>query len=89
MMSRYYLQLRNHAGEMLDPDGTDCFDNHTLRNVVLLNARDVIAGDVKRGVLDLSFRIDAEDASGAVVHSLPFTDAIEVTCSEDLGHKSG
>lgn len=78
-MSRYYLQLRNHAGEILDPEGTDCFDNGTLRNVVLVNARDLIAGDVRKGVLDLSFRIDAEDASGAVVHSLPFTDAIEVS----------
>lgn len=77
-MSRYYLQLRNHASEMLDPDGTECFDTGSLRNVVLVNARDIIAGDVKNGVLDLSFRIDAEDASGVLVHSLPFADAIVI-----------
>lgn len=88
MVSRYYLQLRNHAGETLDPDGTECFDKETLRNVVLLNARDVIAGDVKRGVIDLSFRIDAENASGLLVHSLSFADAVEVMSDGDLRHRS-
>ena len=78
MVSRFYLQLRNHAGETLDPDGTECFDNDALRNVVLLNARDVIAADAKRGVIDLSYRIDAEDASGVLAHSLSFADAVKV-----------
>lgn len=81
---RYYLQLRNRAGEMLDPDGSECLDIDALRNVVLFNARDVIAGDVRRGRIDLSFRIDAEDASGALVHSLPFADAVDVVPEENF-----
>lgn len=77
-MSRYYLQLRNHAGEALDPEGTECSDKASLQSAVLLNARDVIAGDVKLGIVDLSLRIDAEDASGVVAYSLSFADAVEV-----------
>lgn len=78
MVSRYYLQLRNHVGEIRDPEGTECSDKDALRNVVLLNARDVIAGDVKKGIIDLSFRIDAEDASGVLAHSLSFADAVKL-----------
>lgn len=79
IVSRFYMHLRNRAGEMLDLEGTECFDRDSLRKVVLQNARDLIAGDVMRGIIDLSFRIDAEDASGTLVHSLSFADAVKVT----------
>lgn len=77
-MSRFYMHLRNRAGEMLDLEGTECFDRDALRKLVLLNARGLIAADVMGGVIDLSFRIDAEDAAGALVHSLSFADAVKV-----------
>ena len=77
-MRRYYLQLRDSAEETLDPDGTECADLATLKSAVLYNARDVIAGDVKNGVVDLRFRIDAEDENGVLIHSLPFTEAVSV-----------
>lgn len=72
------MHLRNRAGEMLDLEGTECFYRDALRKLVLLNARGLIAADVMGGVIDLSFRIDAEDAAGALVHSLSFADAVKV-----------
>lgn len=77
-MTRYYLQLRDRTAELLDPDGIECCDLDALRSAVLYNARDVIAGDAKRGVVDLRFRIDAEAESGALAHSLPFAEAVNV-----------
>ena len=77
-MCRYYLQLRDSAEETLDPDGMEFADLATLKSAVLYNARDVIAGDVKNGVVDLRFRIDAEDENGVLIHSLAFTEAVSV-----------
>ena len=77
-MPRYYLQLRDHAEETLDLEGVECADGEALAAVVLFNARDVIAGDAKRGVVDLGFRIDAEDEAGKLAHSLLFTDAVKL-----------
>ena len=42
------------------------------------NARDTIAGDVQNGVIDLRYRIDAENEAGQVVYSLPFKHAVSV-----------
>lgn len=77
-MPRYYLQLRNHTEEMLDPEGMEYPDEDALVSAALFNARDLIAGEAQRGVVDLRFRIDAEDEHGSLVYSLPFTDAVKV-----------
>jgi hypothetical protein len=46
---------------------------------VLTGARDVISNDVKSaGVMDLRYRIDAEDRAGEIVHSLAFADAVKI-----------
>jgi hypothetical protein len=37
-----------------------------------------MAGDLVRGVIDLRFRIDAVDAAGSIVHTLPFDQAVEI-----------
>ena len=42
------------------------------------SARDLIAGDIRNGIVDLRFRIDAEDADGTVVYSLPFRHALNI-----------
>jgi hypothetical protein len=35
-------------------------------------------GDVKAGIVDFRFRIDAEDKDGVIVYSLPFKHAINI-----------
>ena len=34
--------------------------------------------DVRDGVLDLRFRIDAHDETGAIVHTMPFKHAVNI-----------
>lgn len=63
---------------MLDMDGREYSDLDALRAAVLLNARDCIAGDIRSGIIDLRFRIDAEDEGGKVVYSLPFKHAFSL-----------
>ena len=75
---RYYLQLRDELEEIPDLNGAEYTNHDDLVATVLRNARDVIAGDAQRGVIDLRFRIDAETETGQLVHSLAFADAIEI-----------
>ena len=77
-MPRYFLHLRDGNDETLDPEGRDLADMDELRETVLREARDVISGDVKKGLVDLRFRIDAEDEDGKILYSLPFSGALSI-----------
>ena len=45
---------------------------------MLFAVRDLISGDVRGGVIDLRFRIDAEDREGAIVYTLGFAEALKI-----------
>lgn len=77
-MARYYLQLRDQTGQLLDPDGLEHEDLDNLRKQVLLAVRDMLSEDVKSGVIDLRFRIDAEDRHGVIVYTLGFAEALTI-----------
>jgi hypothetical protein len=77
-MPRYYLHLRDDTDEVLDSEGIELAGVDELKKIMMAAARDVIAGDVRNGLLDLRFRIDAEDRLGAIVHSLPFAQALNI-----------
>lgn len=76
-MPHYYLHLRNGAAETLDPEGTE-MAAESVAAMALLGARDCMAGDVKGGRLDLRYRVDVHDDDGGLVHSLLFTNALEI-----------
>ncbi|HEX8414767.1 MAG TPA: hypothetical protein VF637_12905 [Sphingomicrobium sp.] len=77
-MSRYFLHLRDGTEQLLDPEGQEFASLDAMRKFVLYSARDLLTGDVRSGILDLRFRIDAEDEHGTIVYSLPFKHALNV-----------
>jgi len=77
-MPRYFLHLRDGTEELLDPEGSELDSLEALRKSVLVTVRDLMAGDMRQGVLDLRFRIDAEDADGVIVYTLPFKHAVNI-----------
>ena len=77
-MARYYMHLRDGTEQILDPEGLEFANVEALRKAVLVAARDLMTGDIRDGVLDFRFRIDAEDESGAIVYSLPFKHAVNI-----------
>jgi hypothetical protein len=77
-MARYFMHLRDGTEELLDPDGVEFESLTALRDAVLFTARDLLKGDIQDGVLDLRFRIDVHDESGAIVHTLPFKHAVNI-----------
>jgi len=76
-MPRYFLHLRDHADETLDPEGKE-MPAEAVSGLALWSARDCMADDVKNGELDLRYRIDVHDATGELVHRLPFADAVKI-----------
>ena len=59
-------------------EGSEYSSLRAVREAAMLAVRDLIGGDVARGVLDLRSRVDAENAAGFVVYSLPFRDAVTI-----------
>jgi hypothetical protein len=64
--------------QVLDPDGLH-MPPEAIAGAALLQARDCISADVRKGKLDLHYRIDVHDESGALVHSLAFEDAVTIS----------
>ncbi len=77
-MAKYFMHLRDGVDELLDLEGLEFADLDALRKAVLFTARDLLAGDVRDGIIDLRFRIDAENADGEIVYTLPFKHAFNV-----------
>jgi hypothetical protein len=78
-MTRFYLHLRDRSEEVLDPEGLELVDLDAVKRAVLAGARDMIANEIKtEGLIDLRYRIDAENEAGEVVHSLPFKGAVHI-----------
>lgn len=78
LMARYYMHLRDGTEQLLDLEGSEFATLDLLRRAVLLTTRDLLKGDVDLGVMDFRFRIDAEDADGTVVYTLPFKHAVNI-----------
>ena len=76
-MPKYFMHLVDGTDVLLDPDGIDLLAEK-VAPFALLQARDCMAGDVKEGRLDLSYSIEVRDDGGALVHTLPFSRAIDI-----------
>ena len=81
IMPLYFMHLRDGTDEVLDPDGHD-MPADRVADAALRAARDCIAGDVLKGLIDLRYRIEVEDKGGAVVHRLEFGDAVAIVFKE-------
>ena len=77
-MSRYFLHLRDHCDELLDPEGVEFADLEALKKAVIEASRDVMCGDVRNGLIDLRYRIDVENEAGTVIYTLAFSAAVQI-----------
>jgi hypothetical protein len=75
-VARYFMHLRDGIDELLDPEGLELHDLEAVRQKVMTAAGDILAGDLRNGIVDLRYRIDAEDEVGAIVYTLAFKHAL-------------
>ncbi len=60
-------------------------DAEAVRQVAFEGARALICDEVKRGLVDLSHRIEVDDEAGHRVLVLPFDEAFEILGRRDAG----
>ena len=77
-MTTYYMHLRNSTDELLDSEGVVLGDMEAVRKNVMTAARDILSGDLRNGLVDLRYRIDAEDELGTIVYTLAFKHAFSI-----------
>ena len=77
-MAHYFFHLRNGAETLLDGEGRDLDGDAAIAAAALREARAIISHEILGGFADLDQNIDVQDEAGAVVHSLAFTDAIDI-----------
>jgi hypothetical protein len=76
-MPRFFFHLRD--GESVDdPDGMFFPDAGMARLEAIRSARDIMAEDVRRGRLSLSFRIEVTDEQGEAILAVPFREVVEI-----------
>jgi hypothetical protein len=72
------MHLRNGTDELLDSEGIHLGNMEAIRRNVMNAARDILCGDLRNGVIDLRYRIDAEDELGKIVYTLAFKHAFNI-----------
>lgn len=75
-MALYFFHLCDGVDTLLDPDGREVADTSLLAAMALKDARSIIGHDAAEGTINLGQHIDVFDEAGALVHRLPFRDAV-------------
>jgi hypothetical protein len=77
-VAKFYFHLRDGVDILIDEEGRQLDSVEAVTDVALREARSIISCDAIEGHIRLDLRIDVEDASGVVVHSLAFMEAIVI-----------
>ena len=77
-MPRYFFNLHNNIGPVLDEEGQIVSGLEEARAVALAGIRSVLGDELAAGELDLNGRIDIIDEHREVVMSISFEEAVAV-----------
>ena len=78
-MPRFYLHICNGNGFTEDREGQDCpNEEHAYREAVR-GLRDLIAGEVKRGEMNLGSFIEIENEDRQLIRTVDANEAIRVS----------
>jgi hypothetical protein len=78
-MPLFYMHVCNGSGFVEDQEGVELPDREAARKKAVESARDVMAGDLRKGELDLSSFIEVEDAEHNLLFTLHFSEAVNLT----------
>jgi hypothetical protein len=77
-MAIFYFHICNGNGFVQDEEGIDLPDEPAARSAALLNACDIMAAEIREGLLNPSSFIEVEDADHRHLFTLPFSEAYTV-----------
>ena len=77
-MALYFFHLRDGQDSLIDPDGREIDDPGLIADVALKEARAIIGHDAIQGLIKLDQFIEVLDETDALVHQLPFRNAVTI-----------
>jgi hypothetical protein len=77
-MPLFYLHLCDGEGYHKDVEGVERASVEAARAAAIEGLRDTLAGDIKRGQLDIGSFIDIETRTGRRVDTVHFADAVKI-----------
>ena len=77
-MPKYYLHSCNGTGFTEDHDGIELADREAAMRHAVGAARDIMADDVRSGLLDLTSFIEVEDEQHQLIFTLTFMEAVTI-----------
>ncbi len=78
-MPRFYLHLGIGGGFIKDEEGCELSDLAHARRRAIEGLRAALAGELRRGNIDLGSFIEIEDENHALVMTVPLLEAVRVT----------
>lgn len=78
-MPLFYLHVCNGTGYTEDREGTELANAEEARATAIAGARDIMIGDIRDGMLDLTSYIDVQDAERRSLFKLTFAEAVTIT----------
>lgn len=77
------MHICDGAGFIEDEEGIVLPDEAAARAAAVLSARDVMAGDLRRGELDLSSFIEVENEKHKLLFILTFAEAVQIKAQRE------
>ena len=78
-MPLYYFHLCNGSGFVEDEVGTEVADLAAAREHAIAGLRDIMAGEMRVGQLNVASFVEIEDEHHKLVMTVPFVEAVNVS----------
>lgn len=77
-MPRYYFHVCNGSGFTEDQKGQELPNQEAARKVAIRGLRDISAGELRRGEMNLGSFIEVEDGAHRLIMTVAFSDAVRL-----------
>ena len=78
-MARYFFNVHDRLGHLRDQEGCELADMDAVRQRAVHDARSLMSADIRDGLLNVADYVEVTDAKGAVVLTLPYSEAVTIT----------
>ena len=78
-MPIYHLHICN-GEETTDAEGAEFADREAVYEEAIRSARDMLSDEIKNGKFNVHYRFEITDAGGNHVMTVPFSEAVDLSC---------